>query len=855
MNYLFSLSLTKRIAALSAGIFFLALSAAAPLCGDGSTPIKNLLPQGTMQGDLDAGGHSLNNAATVNATTVNATRLVVSGNVSTPSNLSLLLGPSNHNFVFLGDSLTEAPTGNPPFQYLSFAAVFQYLGACQSGSAYSYNLGFRTETTAQVYNQYNGGGEVHPTVSTTSGSTTATLSSYTGVSAGMVICSANIPPNTTVTAVTGTTSITLSQKATATAGTVASSIAAAPTDSPYAELYAGGAANNWQNFSGTAHGLSPAISGLGGDLAILLGANDYNENTSATTTLTCTTTSGSPNATVTSGSVTGVINGLVLTSTNLPSSPPPTIVSGGTTTTLVLSANATASGSTTVTVHYPVTALATWKTTYTSLVSAAHTDGYTVAIMTLPASNNTGQGSPVSNVFRNEFNGWLLANGPAADYVFDLASQFPPYGSLANCPYLVPNDGHFTIAGCAMVGRFLNQQYFLQKYTAQLAWNPFSVNGLPDPWHSANIPRLNQSNVFNPGTNTITATGNLTAGSTLMTGVTSTVGLFSGMYAGGGNLLPPLTVISSISGSTITLSANANKSVTGVGVYFSNSPFPAQTVVKGDSLILGPALDNSAAFSTNLAFTSAGDSFNPGIVWQNTSGAAGASITAPTATSGTMTLGWGGGTSGTGANIQLNSGSGNMILTAGTSGNNTLAINASRIAQSYGGTGFAFDATDVNNPYLEFRAFNAPSGSRDFTWRNASGVLEYRCYDDSHSSSQLIYTITASSSAVTGTEFKNGYLRVDNNLISDLAGSGLQVKEGSNCKQGTATLSSGTVTVSNTAVTANSRIFLTAQSLGTVTAPKDLAVTARTAGTSFTITSSDATDTSVVAYEIFEPAP
>lgn len=86
----------------------------------------------------------------------------------------------------------------------------------------------------------------------------------------------------------------------------------------------------------------------------------------------------------------------------------------------------------------------------------------------------------------------------------------------------------------------------------------------------------------------------------------------------------------------------------------------------------------------------------------------------------------------------------------------------------------------------------------------------------------------------------------------DTAG-GLRVKEGSNAKQGIATLVAGTVTVANTSVTANSRIILTPQSLGTVTRPAAVGVTARTAATSFVITSSDATDTSVVAYEIFEP--
>lgn len=89
-------------------------------------------------------------------------------------------------------------------------------------------------------------------------------------------------------------------------------------------------------------------------------------------------------------------------------------------------------------------------------------------------------------------------------------------------------------------------------------------------------------------------------------------------------------------------------------------------------------------------------------------------------------------------------------------------------------------------------------------------------------------------------------------VISSTSGKGLSVKEGSNCKQGTATLVAGSSVVSNTSVTANSRIFLTSQADGGT--PGWLRVSARTAGTSFTITSSSATDTSTVAYEIFEPS-
>ena len=82
--------------------------------------------------------------------------------------------------------------------------------------------------------------------------------------------------------------------------------------------------------------------------------------------------------------------------------------------------------------------------------------------------------------------------------------------------------------------------------------------------------------------------------------------------------------------------------------------------------------------------------------------------------------------------------------------------------------------------------------------------------------------------------------------------SGVRVVEGANAKQGTATLVAGASVVANTSVTANSRIFLTSNADGGT--PGFLRVSARVVGTSFTITSSSGTDTSTVAYEIFEPA-
>lgn len=79
----------------------------------------------------------------------------------------------------------------------------------------------------------------------------------------------------------------------------------------------------------------------------------------------------------------------------------------------------------------------------------------------------------------------------------------------------------------------------------------------------------------------------------------------------------------------------------------------------------------------------------------------------------------------------------------------------------------------------------------------------------------------------------------------------LKLEDGANKSMGVATLVAGTVSVSNTRVTANSRIMLSGQnSSGT---HGELTVSARVAGTSFTITSASGTDTRSVAWLIVEP--
>lgn len=109
--------------------------------------------------------------------------------------------------------------------------------------------------------------------------------------------------------------------------------------------------------------------------------------------------------------------------------------------------------------------------------------------------------------------------------------------------------------------------------------------------------------------------------------------------------------------------------------------------------------------------------------------------------------------------------------------------------------------------------------------------------------------ITAGAATGSGTP---GTVIVTGSVALNVAGNKLLVKEGTNASMGVATLVAGTVTVNTTLVTANSRIMHAGQnSSGT---HGELTISARVAGTSFTISSTSATDTRAVAWFILEPA-
>lgn len=106
-------------------------------------------------------------------------------------------------------------------------------------------------------------------------------------------------------------------------------------------------------------------------------------------------------------------------------------------------------------------------------------------------------------------------------------------------------------------------------------------------------------------------------------------------------------------------------------------------------------------------------------------------------------------------------------------------------------------------------------------------------------------------SFTTGT-FSEDVVSTSGDLIAQLPGKGLRIKEGTNARMGRAVLAAGTITVSTTAVSSTSEIFLTNRITGG--AIGSLSVGTVTAGTSFVINSTNVLDTSTVCWLIVDPA-
>jgi hypothetical protein len=100
----------------------------------------------------------------------------------------------------------------------------------------------------------------------------------------------------------------------------------------------------------------------------------------------------------------------------------------------------------------------------------------------------------------------------------------------------------------------------------------------------------------------------------------------------------------------------------------------------------------------------------------------------------------------------------------------------------------------------------------------------------------------------------SSHLLIEQDLVVATVGYGVKIKEGTNARAGVSQLAAGSVTIPNTTVTINTRVQAFIQALGTVTVPHAIGCTAKVPGTSFTLSSDDATDTSTVYWELREGA-
>ena len=238
-----------------------------------------------------------------------------------------------------------------------------------------------------------------------------------------------------------------------------------------------------------------------------------------------------------------------------------------------------------------------------------------------------------------------------------------------------------------------------------------------------------------------------------------------------------------------------------------------------------------------------------GKTWINMSSNAVYVLTSQLSQNGVTTSNWAVSASPTGAVSTLTGNSGGAVVPAagninilgsgvlafagaGSTLTGSITPGTSLISTLTGGTGGALSPTAGN--------LNILGTANQITSTGAGSTITL--------STPAVFTAPGSITAATSVTATLGNITATNgNVVLGTAGNKLSIATGANASVGTSgAMTAGSVTVNTTAVTANSLIFLTANTLGTVTVPSAYYVSAIVAGTSFTITASDATDTSTI---------
>lgn len=234
--------------------------------------------------------------------------------------------------------------------------------------------------------------------------------------------------------------------------------------------------------------------------------------------------------------------------------------------------------------------------------------------------------------------------------------------------------------------------------------------------------------------------------------------------------------------------------------------------------------------------------------------------------------------------ITLGGASGSVIIGSSASSTNAISISttgntSSGVGSISIGNGSSFTQTSGTRNYMNFDygfaptsgtavhnqltfsgTFNQTGGANGITRgiylnQTITAAADFRALEIASAGSKGIYqtnsTPTNTFVGATGfgaTTTPTDKVEITGNLALLVAGNKLKIATGSNASLGTATLVAGTVTVSTTAVTSSSKIFLTHGVAGGTVGV--ISVGTITNGTSFVINSSSASDTSDINWLI-----
>lgn len=327
-----------------------------------------------------------------------------------------------------------------------------------------------------------------------------------------------------------------------------------------------------------------------------------------------------------------------------------------------------------------------------------------------------------------------------------------------------------------------------------IALTTSTVTGtLADARLSANVPLLNVSNTFTGTTNTFTLA--TTTGTTTTAGIAVTI---NSLTSGTGIDISSTSTTAAANHKLVNISltgANGTSGITTTGALFSNT--------------------KTGTTSTNIAatFTASGATTNTAI-----------NITAGDVAAGSANITTSGGISATGTAASTGQIvattfriSGNTMLSNVSSGNQ-FGDNSTKMALASGSAVIAIGASTYTTACAALK-------------RNGAGIDV--CFGDGTSGGAFNVTgtlsVTGNSTFGTGTAIKNIRHGISGAMVL------------------------GTVTVTDTGCTANTRYFFSAHTLGTISIPGGYYASTRTASTSFVITSSQATETSTIDWMAIEP--